>query len=142
MPTLELADVNSGYGGKEVLHHITFRAQEPAIYVVLGPNGAGKTTLFRTIAGILEPRSGHVLLDDRDLTRSREGRNRINYLSHYNAIPEEMTVWHARPVSTRGGVSWNPCGRDFVRLQQVSGQGTADWRNINNQGVPPGPAAR
>ena len=95
MPTLELTSVNSGYGSKEVLHHITFKAQEPSIYVVLGPNGAGKTTLFRTIAGILEPYSGKVLLDGEDLTRSKEGRKRISYLSHYNAIPEEMTVWHA-----------------------------------------------
>jgi ABC-2 type transport system ATP-binding protein len=95
LPTLDLADVNSGYGGREVLRHITFKAQEPAIYVVLGPNGAGKTTLFRTIAGILEPYSGHALLDGEDLTRSKEARKRINYLSHYNAIPEEMTVWHA-----------------------------------------------
>jgi ABC-2 type transport system ATP-binding protein len=95
LPTLELANVNSGYGNKQVLHDITFKAQEPAIYVVLGPNGAGKTTLFRTVAGILEPSSGHVLFDGEDLTKSNGGRKRINYLSHYNAIPEEMTVWHA-----------------------------------------------
>jgi ABC-2 type transport system ATP-binding protein len=92
LPTLELAGVSSGYGGRPVLHDITFKAQESAIYVVLGPNGAGKTTLFRTIAGILEPYSGEVLFDGEDLTRSREARKRINYLSHYNAIPEEMTV--------------------------------------------------
>jgi ABC-2 type transport system ATP-binding protein len=90
--TLELAGVSSGYGGKLVLHDITFKAQESAIYVVLGPNGAGKTTLFRTIAGILEPYSGQVLFDGEDLTRSKEARKRVNYLSHYNAIPEEMTV--------------------------------------------------
>lgn len=92
MHTLELVGVGSGYGGKQVLHDISFKAQESAIYVVLGPNGAGKTTLFRTIAGILEPYSGQVLFDGEDLTRSKEGRKRINYLSHYNAIPEEMTV--------------------------------------------------
>jgi ABC-2 type transport system ATP-binding protein len=90
--TLELAGVSSGYGGKPILHDITFKAEESAIYVVLGPNGAGKTTLFRTIAGILEPYSGHVLFDGEDLTRSKEARKRINYLSHYNALPEEMTV--------------------------------------------------
>jgi ABC-2 type transport system ATP-binding protein len=90
--SLELSGVSSGYEGKSVLHDITFRAQESAIYVVLGPNGAGKTTLFRTIAGILEPYSGRMLFDGEDLTRSKEARKRINYLSHYNAIPEEMTV--------------------------------------------------
>ncbi len=92
MHTLELAGVTSGYGGKPVLHDITFKAQESAIYVVLGPNGAGKTTLFRTIAGILKPYSGKVLFDGEDLEQSKEARKRINYLSHYNAIPEEMTV--------------------------------------------------
>ncbi len=92
MHTLELVGVSSGYGGKPVLHDVTFKAQESSIYVVLGPNGAGKTTLFRTIGGILEPYSGKVLFDGEDLTRSRETRKRINYLSHYNAIPEEMTV--------------------------------------------------
>ena len=92
MHTLELAGVSSGYEGKEVLHDISFKAQESSIYVVLGPNGAGKTTLFRTIAGILQPYSGKVLFDGEDLAISKEARKRINYLSHYNAIPEEMTV--------------------------------------------------
>jgi ABC-2 type transport system ATP-binding protein len=92
LSTLELAHVTSGYGGKPVLHDVTFKAQESAIYIVLGPNGAGKTTLFRTIAGILEPYSGKMLFDGEDVTKSKEARKRINYLSHYNAIPEEMTV--------------------------------------------------
>jgi ABC-2 type transport system ATP-binding protein len=95
MHTLEIDGVNSGYNGKPVLHNIQFKAEESAIYVVLGPNGAGKTTLFRTIAGILEPFSGQVLFDGQNVTRSKEIRKRINYLSHYNALPEEMTVYGA-----------------------------------------------
>jgi ABC-2 type transport system ATP-binding protein len=93
--TLELVNVSSGYDGKPILHDITLKAQESSIYVVLGPNGAGKTTLFRTIAGILELYSGKVFLDGQDLCQSKEARTSINYLSHYNAIPEEMTVRNA-----------------------------------------------
>jgi ABC-2 type transport system ATP-binding protein len=93
MHTLEIVHANSGYNGKPVLHNIDFKAEESAIYVVLGPNGAGKTTLFRTIAGILEPFSGQVLFDGQNVFESKEVRRRINYLSHYNAIPEEMTVY-------------------------------------------------
>jgi ABC-2 type transport system ATP-binding protein len=90
-----LDNVDSGYNGKPVLHNISFTANESSVYVVLGPNGAGKTTLFRTIAGILEPMGGKVLLDGREIESSRELRGSINYLSHYNALPEEMTVYKA-----------------------------------------------
>ena len=95
MHTLELRGVDSGYDGKAVLHGISFVAKESSVYVVLGPNGAGKTTLFRTIAGILEPMSGKILLDGREIGSTRELRGSINYLSHYNALPEEMTVCDA-----------------------------------------------
>jgi len=93
--TLELRNVNAGYNKETVLRDVTLTIQEPSIYVVLGPNGAGKTTLFRTIAGILEPFSGEVVFDGENVTSSREVRKRINYLSHHNAIPEEMTVYNA-----------------------------------------------
>lgn len=95
MHSLELSSVNSGYDHNEILHNISFTAAESSIYVVLGPNGAGKTTLFRTIAGILEPYSGTVKLDGESVASGREVRKRINYLSHFNAIPEEMTVRNA-----------------------------------------------
>jgi len=92
---LELNDVSSGYNRQIVLHNISFEVQEPSIYVVLGPNGAGKTTLFRTIAGVLEPYNGRILLDNQNLTTSGRARTRIGYLSQYNAMPEEMTVYNA-----------------------------------------------
>ncbi len=95
MHGLELNNVTSGYNKQVVLHDISFKLQEPSIYVVLGPNGAGKTTLFRTIAGILEPFSGKILLDDQNITTSGKTRTKISYLSQYNAMPEEMTVFDA-----------------------------------------------
>ena len=95
MHTLELSNVDSGYNGATVLHNVSFKVQEPSIYVVLGPNGAGKTTLFRTISGILKPSAGRVLFDGENIFDSKEARRKMNYLSHYNAIPEEMTVYGA-----------------------------------------------
>jgi len=89
---LKIAGVTSGYNGSEVLKSISIDISEPAIYVVLGPNGAGKTTLFRTVAGVLRPYSGSVMLDDKDLYSSNESRRGIGYLSHLSAMPEEMTV--------------------------------------------------
>jgi ABC-2 type transport system ATP-binding protein len=87
--------VNSGYNKKPILYNVNFIAEQSSIYVILGTNGAGKTTLFRTIAGVIEPLSGKVLLNGEDIVSSKQIRSRINYLSHYNAIPEEMTVYEA-----------------------------------------------
>ena len=95
MHTLELEGVQSGYSGRSVLHGISSAAKESSVYVVLGPKGAGKTALFRTIAGILEPMSGKIMLDGGEIKSSKELRSSINYLSHYDALPEEMTVYKA-----------------------------------------------
>ena len=92
---LRLEAVSSGYNGKEILHSISLEVAQPAIYVVLGPNGAGKTTLFRTVAGVIKPSGGTVGLDGRDLYSSGEVRRDIGYLSHFSALPEEMTVFQA-----------------------------------------------
>ncbi|MFH0896960.1 MAG: ABC transporter ATP-binding protein [Candidatus Bathyarchaeota archaeon] len=95
MQKLELAEVSAGYGVEEAIHKISLKITEPSIYVVLGSNGAGKTTLFRTIGGILKPFSGQAKFDDVDPFHSKEARRRIAYLSHLNALPEEMTVFNA-----------------------------------------------
>jgi ABC-2 type transport system ATP-binding protein len=92
---LVLDSVRSGYVGNEVLHSISLEVSKPAIYVVLGPNGAGKTTLFRTVAGVIKPYGGSVMLDGRDLYSSGDVRRDIGYLSHLTALPEEMTVIEA-----------------------------------------------
>ncbi|HLN45518.1 MAG TPA: ABC transporter ATP-binding protein [Candidatus Sulfotelmatobacter sp.] len=95
MQKLELQEISAGYGREEIIHKISLKITEPSIYVVLGPNGAGKTTLFRTICGILKPYSGQAKFDDLDLFNSKEARRKIAYLSHLNALPEEMTVFDA-----------------------------------------------
>jgi ABC-2 type transport system ATP-binding protein len=95
MQQLELRDLSAGYGLEEVIHKISLKLTEPSIYVVLGPNGAGKTTLFRAICGILRPFSGQARLDEFDLFNSKEARQKVAYLSHLNALPEEMTVHSA-----------------------------------------------
>lgn len=92
---LKLEAVSSGYNGREVLHSISLEVTQPAIYVVLGPNGAGKTTLFRSVAGVIKPYKGTVVLDGRDLYSSGDVRRDIGYLSHFSALPEEMTVFQA-----------------------------------------------
>ncbi len=59
---LELQDVVAGFGPLTILNGVSLAVGAEEVVIVLGANGAGKTTLFRTIAGLLAPRSGEIRL--------------------------------------------------------------------------------
>lgn len=89
--SLTCRSVHSGYQNRPVLHDVSFTVDSPSVYVVLGPNGAGKTTLFRTIAGILRPTSGEVLIAGVPIGR-QTSRDHLHYLSHVDGMPDGLTV--------------------------------------------------
>ncbi len=123
---LKIENVTSGYRNQEVLHSISFEVSQPGIYVVLGPNGAGKTTLFRTVAGVLRPSSGSASLDGRDLYSDNIARREIGYLSHYSALPEEMTV--AKALGFYGGIEEGSATRaiETLGLTELAGKKVSD----------------
>ena len=55
------------YGARRALQGVSFDAAPGELVAVIGPNGAGKTTLLQILAGALEPTSGSVSLDRRDV---------------------------------------------------------------------------
>lgn len=61
---LKVSNLVSGYGKIETLHGATFEVPRGGITAVIGPNGSGKSTLLKSIAGLLKPWSGEILLDD------------------------------------------------------------------------------
>ncbi len=65
---LKLEDVRAGYGKLEILHGVSLAVRLQEIVSVIGPNGAGKSTAFKTIVGLLHPRSGRILFDGNDIT--------------------------------------------------------------------------
>ena len=70
---LQVNDIVTAYGAIEALRGVSLEALDGDITCLLGPNGAGKTTLMMTIAGILRPRQGSILLNDENITGSSPG---------------------------------------------------------------------
>ena len=61
-------NIHKHFGGFRAVDGTTFEIKKNSIRGLLGPNGAGKTTLFNVIAGVYNPTSGKVFLDDEDIT--------------------------------------------------------------------------
>jgi NitT/TauT family transport system ATP-binding protein len=64
-----LRKVYEGHGRSvEALRDLSFQVGAGELVCLVGPSGCGKTTLLRCIAGLLEPTSGHTLLEGRPVT--------------------------------------------------------------------------
>jgi branched-chain amino acid transport system ATP-binding protein len=66
---LELDQVTTYYGQMRILEGISLRVGEGELVCLLGGNASGKSTTLKTVLGIVRPRSGRVLLGDRDVTQ-------------------------------------------------------------------------
>jgi len=63
---LEVRDVHLAYGaGVRALQGVSLHVEPGEVVALIGANGAGKTTLLKTIAGLVRPQQGDVVLDGR-----------------------------------------------------------------------------
>ena len=65
---LEAEGLVVGYGQTRVLKGVSLSLAEGQALAVLGANGAGKSTLMATLAGLLRPWEGRIVLDGQDIT--------------------------------------------------------------------------
>ena len=63
MSLLEVSGINSYYGDSHILFDVGMRVEKNEVVALLGRNGAGKSTTFKSLAGVVKPKSGSVKLD-------------------------------------------------------------------------------
>ena len=83
------------YGGRRVVNEVSLEVEQGTIVGLLGPNGAGKTTSFYMIVGLEHPDTGHVYLDDEDVTHLpmyKRALKGIGYLPQEASIFRKLTV--------------------------------------------------
>lgn len=60
---INLNDLSIGYNGEAIIKHINQSFNDGLIYGILAKSGVGKTTLLKTIASLIRPVSGEVMID-------------------------------------------------------------------------------
>jgi len=92
---LSIRHIRKSYKRRPVIRDVSLHLNRGEVVALLGPNGCGKTTCFYTIAGLVTPESGQVLIDGRDVTSLpmyRRARLGIGYL------PQEVSIFRGLSV--------------------------------------------
>jgi|TARA_B110000967_G_scaffold9748_1_gene9775 lipopolysaccharide export system ATP-binding protein len=92
---LKVVKLRKSYRKKVVIRDVTLELGRGEVVALLGPNGSGKTTCFYSIAGLVTPEGGKVIVDGRDVTTLpmyRRAKLGIGYL------PQEMSIFRGMTV--------------------------------------------
>ncbi|PWH07677.1 Fe(3+)-dicitrate ABC transporter ATP-binding protein [Brachybacterium endophyticum] len=98
---IEAVDVTLGYGGRTVSEHLDVGIPEGSFTAIIGPNACGKSTLLRSLARLLEPQDGSIVLDGRAIHdySSKQVARRLGLLPQASVSPPGITV---RDLVARG----------------------------------------
>ena len=89
---IKLSDIVVKFGDFEALHNINVHVKEGEFFTFLGPSGCGKTTTLRTITGFIEPVSGTVSMQGKDITHVPIEKRNIGIVFQSYALFPTMTV--------------------------------------------------
>ena len=103
-PALALSNVCKSFGDVRALDNLSFEVPAGRFFVLFGPSSVGKTTTLRTICGLVEPDSGRVDIEGRDMTRAPIRDRGIAMVFQSFALYPHLTVAQnfAYPLSEAG----------------------------------------
>jgi ABC-2 type transport system ATP-binding protein len=82
------------YGKTHAVDNLNLKVAKGSLYGLIGPNGAGKTTSLRMLAGLLEPSSGEIRVNDLPIRQYwHELQWQIGYMPDFFGVYEDLLVW-------------------------------------------------
>jgi lipopolysaccharide export system ATP-binding protein len=92
---LKVRNLRKSYRKRPVIRDVSLELTRGEVVALLGPNGSGKTTCFYSIAGLVMPDGGQVMIDGRDVTNYpmyRRAKLGIGYLPQERSIFQGLNV--------------------------------------------------
>ncbi|WP_274308034.1 ABC transporter ATP-binding protein [Solibacillus daqui] len=92
--SIETKSLTLSYGDINIIENLDLSIPMNEITVLIGANGCGKSTLLRSIARLLKPKQGSVLLDGSDIFKlsTKQVAKKLSILPQSPVAPEGLTV--------------------------------------------------
>ena len=92
-PVLELQNISKSFGSKKVLSNISLALHQHEILGLIGISGGGKSTLLKILVGFLQPDTGTITLEGKNLSgKTGYLRSVVGYVTQENSFYERLTV--------------------------------------------------
>ncbi|MEU1999931.1 ABC transporter ATP-binding protein [Rhodococcus sp. NPDC019627] len=92
MGRIRIENLSRKFADFTAVDNIDLDIRDGDFLVLLGPSGCGKTTLLRMLAGLLEPTSGRIMLDDDDITAVPSRRRDVAMVFQSYALYPHLSV--------------------------------------------------
>ena len=92
---LKVNEIDVFYGDLQALRQASIEVNPGEVVSVIGSNGAGKSTLLRSISGILRPRRGKIVFNEKEISQAPTFRIVENGISH---VPEGRQIFPTMTV--------------------------------------------
>jgi len=90
---IDLKNITVKYGDEQVLTDMNLYIRDKEFITLLGPSGCGKTTTLRIIAGFLEPNSGEVIFDNKNMNGVPPHKRQVNTIFQRYALFPHLNVY-------------------------------------------------
>lgn len=93
MGKITIHNIKKSFSSNDILKGINVEIQDGSFTILLGPSGCGKSTLLRIIAGLEEPTSGNLLINEEDITYEEPKDRNIAMVFQNYALYPHMSVY-------------------------------------------------
>lgn len=84
--------IEVSYGDFKALPDFNLTINDGEFFTLLGPSGCGKSTALRTLAGFIQPSTGKIMSDDREISRLHSSKRGIGMVFQNYALFPSMSV--------------------------------------------------
>ena len=100
--SIVVEDFHKCYGSFIAVRGLSFQVEPGEVMGLVGPNGAGKTTTLRSLAGILRPTRGRLVIEGHDFAHAPVAAKKATaYIPDEPKLFDQLTVWeHLRFVAS------------------------------------------
>ena len=131
MSLIRVEQLYKAFGRQQVLSGLDLGFNAGEAIVIIGQSGSGKSVLLKHLIGLMEPDSGHIYIDDDDITSMNfkaktEMRQRFGMLFQSAALFDSMTVMENVGLGLKESRKYKPAEIEEIVMEKLTMVGLAD----------------